>query len=388
MVFKKCILMLSLVVVAVLSIPSFASAEVIQKTDSYTKWYIKGYSHETTFKGREEGTSYLYSNEVIADLGAEYSVKYVDYYAQGGVDGGYIAFYDVNFRRVTGFDLKLYGYKGKVNVGEKARYVSVGHSTRQSPNSLKVSTLNVYIDDGAVSNVSNLKATPEVNKVTLNWKNPEGEENFKGLRIYQDNKMIATLDNQTSSYIVKNLDANKSYTFTVKSLDQNGVETKGVSVKTITLMTLIDPPKNVFLTPQNGSLIINWESVNSGFLKGYNVYVDGKKVNDELLVSNKLILKNLENDKKYSVQISVVNLADKEGNKSEAVIESPSKNATTIEYDLKSPLTAMELLETAGTIVMWLSPFILVGIAVVWFKPLKKLIVQAVLDHKKKGEKK
>ncbi|MDA2435030.1 fibronectin type III domain-containing protein, partial [Bacillus cereus] len=199
--------------------------------------YMKGYAPDTTFKGKEEGTSYLYGTEVIADLGAEYNVKYMDYYAQGGVDGGYITFYDVNFRSVSNFELRLYGYKGKINVGVKARYVSVGHSTRQSPNSLKVSTLNVYIDDGAVSNVSNLKATPEVNKVTLNWENPEGEENFKGLRIYQDNKMIATLDNQTSSYIVKNLDANKSYTFTVKSLDQNGVETKGVSVKTITLMT-------------------------------------------------------------------------------------------------------------------------------------------------------
>ncbi|PHB31536.1 hypothetical protein COE86_29735, partial [Bacillus toyonensis] len=335
MAFKKYILMLSLAIVTVLSIPSFASAEVIKKTDSYTKWYIKGYSPETTFKGKEEGTSYLYSTEVIADLGAEYNVKYVDYYAQGGVDGGYISFFDVNFRRITNFELKLYGYTGKINVGVKARYVSVGHSTRQSPNSLKVSRLDVYIDDGAVSNVINLKATPETNKVTLNWKNPEGEENFKGLRIYQGKQIIANLDNKTTSYVVNGLDASKDYSFTVKSIDQNGGETKGTSVNATTLMPVIKPPENVFLTPQDKKIVIAWDDVNSPYLQGYNVYVDGKKINDKPLTSSKLIVKNLENDKPYKVQVSAVNKNNVEGEKSKEKTDKPSSDALEVEYDVK-----------------------------------------------------
>ncbi|PEK48152.1 hypothetical protein CN586_11765 [Bacillus toyonensis] len=384
MAFKKYMLMLSLAIVMVLSISSFASAEVIQKTDSYTKWYIKGYSHETTFKGREEGTSYLYSKEVIADLGAEYNVKYVDYYAQGGVDGGYIAFYDVNFRRVTDFQLKLYGYKGKINVGVKSRYVSVGHSTRQSPNSMNVSRLDVYIDDGAVSNVINLKATPEMNNVTLNWKNPEGEENFKGLRIYQGNQVIANLDNKTTSYVVNGLDASKGYSFTVKSIDQNGGETKGTSVNATTLMPVIKPPENVFLTPQDKKIVIAWDDVKSPYLQGYNVYVDGKKINDKPLTSSKLIVKNLENDNSYKVQVSAVNKNNVEGEKSKEKTDKPSSDALEVEYDVKVPFDAKEAVTVAMVFLMIVAPFILLGFALKFYKPFITFLYNSIQNKKRR----
>nr|WP_257144734.1 fibronectin type III domain-containing protein [Bacillus toyonensis] len=384
MFFKKYILMLSLVVVTVLSIPNFASAKEIDFL-SGKQFYIKSFSPEYTFvKGKESSYVYLFEKEVIADLGKEISISRYFYSAQGGVQFAYIAFYDNDFRLIK--QLKFDGPSNSVSVeGVRARYVGVGNTGRDST---RVSSVYAYGDDGLVSDVSNLKANPEMKKVTLTWVNPQKEANFKGMRIYQGNKFIAELDNTVTSYVVEGLKESESYVFTVKSLDQNNAETKGTSVKVNTLMSLIEPPKKVFLTSQDGSLIINWESVNSGFLKGYNVYVEGKKINNELLSSNKMILKNLENDKKYSVQISAVNLENKEGNKSAAVTESPSKNSTTIEYDLKPPLTAMELLETTGSIVLWLSPFILVGIALIWFKPLKELIVKAVLDHRKKGEKK
>ncbi|MGI2710387.1 fibronectin type III domain-containing protein [Bacillus cytotoxicus] len=384
MFLKKCILMLSFSVVTVLSIPTFASAKQVDFTAG-KQFYKKSFNPEYTFvKGQESSYVYLFEQEVIADLGKESSVSRYYYSAQGGVHFAYIAFYDSNFRLIR--KIKFDGPSNSVHVeGVRARYVGVGNEGRDST---RVSSVAVFGDDGTVSDVSNLKANPEMKKVTLTWTNPKNEANFKGVRIYQGNKFIAELDNTTMSYVAEGLKENESYVFAVKSIDQNKAETKGVSVKVNTLIPLIDPPKNVYVTPQNGSLIINWESVNSKFLKGYNVYVEGKKVNDELLTSNKLILKNLENDKKYSVQISAVNSENKEGNKSAAVTESPSKDATMIEYDLKPPLTAMELLETAGTIVLWLSPFILVGIVIIWFKPLKELIVKAVLDHKKKGEKK
>ncbi|MDT3498490.1 fibronectin type III domain-containing protein, partial [Bacillus toyonensis] len=344
---KKCGFLLSLVIAICFAIPNFASAEIVKKTDYYTKWYIKGYSPETTFKGKEEGTSYLYSKEVIADLGAEYNVKYVNYYAQGGVDGGYIDFYDVNFRRISSFELRLYGYTGKINVGVKARYVSVGHSTRQSPNSMNVSKLDVYIDDGAVSNVLDLKATPEMNKITLNWKNPDGEENFKGLRIYQGNQIIANLDNKTTSYVVSGLDASKDYSFTVKSIDQNGGETKGTSVNTTTLMPVIKPPENVFLTPQDKKMVIAWDDVKSPYLQGYNVYVDGKKINEKPLTSSKLIVKNLENDKSYKIQVSAVNKNNVEGEKSKEKTEKPSLSALEVEYDVKMPFNPKDVVWVA-----------------------------------------
>lgn len=377
-------LMLSLAIVTVLSIPNFASAEVVRKTDYNTKWYTKGYSPETTFTGKAEGTSYLYGKEVMADLGAEYNVKYVDFYSQGGVDGGYISFFDVNFRRVTNFELKLYGYKGKINVGAKARYVSVGHSTRESPNSLNVSRLDVYIDDGAVSNVINLKATPEMNKVTLNWKNPEGEENFKGLRIYQGNQIIANLDNKTTSYVVNGLDASKDYSFTVKSIDQNGGETKGTSVNTKTLMPVIKPPENVFLTPQDKKIVIAWDDVNSPYLQGYNVYVDGKKINDKPLTSSKLIVKNLENDKSYKVQVSAVNKNNVEGEKSKEKTDKPSSDALEVEYDVKMPFGVKDVIDVAMILLLIVAPLTLLGLAFIYHKPIITFLYNAIQNKKRR----
>ncbi|MEM5666505.1 fibronectin type III domain-containing protein [Bacillus toyonensis] len=206
--------------------------------------------------------------------------------------------------------MKTDGPRGDFSVSAKARYVVVGNSGRDST---QFSWVSVYGDDGLVSDVSNLKATPEMNKVTLNWKNPVGEENFKGLKIYQGKQIIANLDNKTTSYVVNGLDASKDYSFTVKSIDQNGGETKGTSVNATTLMPVIKPPENVFLTPQDKKIVIAWDDVNSPYLQGYNVYVDGKKINDKPLTSSKLIVKNLENDKSYKVQVSAVNKNNVEG---------------------------------------------------------------------------
>ncbi|MEI5966338.1 fibronectin type III domain-containing protein [Bacillus albus] len=381
---KKCGFLFSLVMVVCFVLPTFASAEVVKKTDAYTKWYIKGYSPEVTFKGREEGTSYLYGKEVIADLGAEYSVKYVDYYAQGGVDGGYITFYDVNFRSVSNFDLKSYGFKGKIDVGNKARYVSVGHSTRQSPNSMNVSRLDVYIDDGKVSNVKDLKSSLDGDKVKLSWVNPEGEDNFIGVKIYQDNKNIATLDKKATSYVVGDLKASTKYTFKVTSLDTSKIETSGITTSIETSTPTLDPPDRVSLVAQDKSLIISWDDAKSSYFKGYNVYIDGKKVNSELLTNSKLNVKGLENGKSYKVQVATVNTKGVEGAKSKEVSESPSGNALTVEYDVKMPFSPLDLLISSVSLLAILGGFVLLSIAIIWFKPLKDLIVKAIRREKDK----
>ncbi|WP_180233262.1 fibronectin type III domain-containing protein [Bacillus cereus] len=384
MKFKKCGFSLSLIMLICFVLPSFASAEVVRKTDSYTKWYTKSYSPEATFNGKTEGTSYLYGKEVIADLGAEYSVKYVDYYAQGGVDGGYISFYDVNFRFISNFDLKLYGYTGKINVNKKARYVSVGHSTRSNPNSLNVSRLDVYIDDGKVSNVKDLKASLDGGKVKLSWVNPEGEDNFTGVKIYQDNKNIATLDKTATSYVVGDLKLSTKYTFKVTSLDTSKIETSGITTSIETSTPTLDPPNRVSLVSQDKSLIISWDDVKSPYFKGYNVYIDGKKVNSELLRSSKLNVKGLENGKSYKVQVATVNTKGVEGAKSKEVSESPSANALTVEYDVKMPFSPLDLLTSSVSLLAILGGFVLLSIAIIWFRPLKELIVKTVRREKDK----
>lgn len=405
-------------------LPGFASAAVVQKTDAYTKWYIKSYSAEATFKGREEGKSYLYGTEVIADLGAEYSVKYLKYYAQGGIDGGYVYFYDEKFQSVFNQDLKTFGANGQFDVGKKARYVSVGHSASRSPNALKVHSFSVFIDDGKVSDVTDLKAKADINKVELTWKNPV-EDGFNGVNIYKDDVLITSLDKSATSYMVSDLKDNTMYRFKVSSLDGGKVETKGVETS---VRTLLDPkkvppspvssftadptdktvklkwkkpgdddlagfkilqngkkiadigleeeftvknleplteynfgvvavdkdkndstavnlttktleekdeepphvPANVFVKPSSGALIGSWDKVSDKDLAGYNVFVDGKKINSSLISGTRFVIKSLENGKSYKVQVQAVDLS---GNKSElslVAVGVPDKNSIPI----------------------------------------------------------
>ncbi|HDR7489270.1 TPA: fibronectin type III domain-containing protein, partial [Bacillus pacificus] len=127
-----------------------------------------------------------------------------------------------------------------------------------------------------------------------------------------------------------------------------------------------------------------WKEVNSEFTKGYNVYVDGHKVNDELLTQSKLNLKKLENGKKYNVQISTVNKNDVEGDKSKGITDVPSSDALTIEYDVKMPFSPLDLLTSSVSLLALLGGFILLSIAIIWFKPLKELIVKAARREKDK----
>lgn len=370
--------MLSLAVVTVLSVPSFANAEE-------SKDLLLGRFYETDVRNGIKRY----------DLNGSYTVD--RYYIRGtnnSASSGYMSvrLLDSNDKLIwSSIDYKLEyprpSDKGNVYSGTfpkpqpNIRYVELKGSG-------KVFDFSVFGKE-YIPEITNLKEKVESTKIAFNWENPISEK-VVAVNLYQDKKRIQTFEmkDNVTSYVVEGLKQGKKYDFTFKSVDKEGRETTGISKQISIDAPLLSPPKNVYVTPQNESLIINWESVKSEFLKGYNVYIDGKKVNVGLLTSNKLILKNMENDKKYSVQVSAVNSESKEGDKSEAVIESPSKNSTTVEYDLKPPLTAMELLETTGSIVLWLSPFILVGIALIWFKPLKELIVKAVLDHRKKGEKK
>lgn len=370
--------MLSLAIVTVLSIPTFASAKT---TDLLAgkQFYKNNYGKGSIYKGNEDSYGYLYSREVIADLGKEFYIKNFTYSAQGGIHFAYLSFYDSNFRMVR--TVKTDGPRGNFSVSEKARYVVVGNSGRDST---QFSWISVYGDDGFVSDVSNLKAIPETNKLTLNWKNPEGEENFKGLRIYQGKQIIANLDNKTTSYVVNGLDASKDYSFTVKSIDQNGGETKGTSVNTKTLMPVIKPPENVFLTPQDKKIVIAWDDVNSPYLQGYNVYVDGKKINDKPLTSSKLIVKNLENDKSYKVQVSAVNKNNVEGEKSKEKTDKPSSDALEVEYDVKMPFGVKDVIDVAMILLLIVAPLTLLGLAFIYHKPIITFLYNAIQNKKRR----
>lgn len=233
------------------------------------------------------------------------------------------------------------------------------------------------------SDVKELKVSDIKEKsLKLDWKNPT-EFNFDGTKIYKDGKLLSTVGKDSSSYEVNDLNAGSPYEFKVTSINKLGGETKGVVVKASTKMPVLSPPKSVSISPQDGGLTISWDSVDEKFLKGYNVYIDGKKVNDSPVHSNKLRVNNLDNGKEYKIQVSAVNKDSVEGGLSNVKSEIPSNTA--IDYDeFKLPFTVFDLLTSSVSLLGVIGGFLLLAIAIIWFRPLKELIVKAVRREKDK----
>lgn len=372
---KKCGFLLSLVMVVCFALPSFASAE--SKTD-----VSKGILNNKV----------LSPNEALYDLGGSYSIESLYIFGKNtSASGGYLTVRLYNSKKQqlwyqSGMEFRYLGsshpgdeYKPWVNKDD-VRYIGV--SVTGGGKFVTFRALGTeYIPE-----VSNLKVIPDYKKVTLSWENPTNSSNATSTKLYQDGKEIKTfnLSDNVTSYIAENLEEGKNYTFKMSVVDNKGRETNGVTKSVRTLMPVVDPPQKVFVTPQNKKMVIAWEDVKSPFLKGYNVYVDGKKINDKPLTSSKLIVNNLENGKTYKVQVSSVNKIDAEGGKSKEVSETPSESAITIDYDVKIPFSPLDLLTSSVSLLAILGGFVLLSIAIIWFRPLKELIVKAVRREKDK----
>lgn len=284
-----------------------------------------------------------------------------------------ISYYDSNFKVLKSYDSKNQ-FSEKIN---DVRYVSIYY---QYLNRINIKEFNVFGSSDRVIDVENLVAKSDVDKVTLEWINPESTK-FNGVNIYKDDKLVTRLDKTRQSYVVDKLEENKTYKFSVHALDPDGVQTPGAFITATTLMPVPKPPL-VFVTPKNEGLMISWDSSRSYHSWGYNVYVDGKKINDKLLHANRLNLKGLENGKKYQIQVSAVNKNEVEGEKSEEVSGTPEKNAVEVDYDAEIPFSAEELLKTCFGLLMILLPFVFLLLVIWYFKPLKKLVVKAISQKK------
>ncbi|MDA2113594.1 fibronectin type III domain-containing protein [Bacillus cereus group sp. MYBK209-1] len=347
-----------------------------------------GIRGSTEFKNMTDGNKSTYDkvyskNPVMYDLGDVYTVDKFTINESNGTESGnpatlHVKYYDSN-KKVLADYMK---FKITEKVGN-VRYVSIEYDYL---NPLYVYEFKVYGTTDKVTNVENLKAQADLNQVTLTWDNPDTPK-FTGVNIYRDKQPIGKLDKTKNSFVAKGLKEAEEYSFTVKAIDENGFETSGVTKKTRTKMPVIPPPENVFLTPQSGKMVIAWNDVYSPYLKGYNVYIDGKKINDEPLTSSKMIVKNLENNKSYKVQISAVNKEDVEGEKSKEKTEKPSSNALEVEYDVKMPFSPMDFLKTSLSFLGLIGPFILLALAIIYHKRLSELIKKSFRHYKEKNHK-
>lgn len=364
------------------AIPNFTSAAVVDLLEGKTGIMEKtGKEYKNMTDGNPHTFDELLSpNFVVFDLGDVYVIdKYTinETVGNGNGDPGTgtnVIYYD-SYRRVLKNTPNKYEMAEKV---DGVRYVGLKYNYL---NRKKIYEFKVYGTTDKVTNVENLKAEVGLNEVALSWDNPDTPK-FTGVNIYRDKQQIVKLDKTKNSYVVKGLKEAEEYSFTVKSVDENGFETSGATKKVIMKMPVIAPPENVFLTPQDKKLVIAWDNVKSPFLKGYNVYVDGKKINDNPLTSSKLIVKNLENDKSYKVQVSAVNKNDVEGDKSKEHTEKPSSDALEVEYDVKMPFGLKDVIDVAMMLLLIVAPLTLLGLAFIYYKPIVTFLYNSIQKKK------
>lgn len=385
MILKKCGFLLVFALMFCFSIPNFASAAVVDLLEGKT-----GVTKETgkEFKNMTDGNKSTYDKvyskyPIMYDLGDVYTIdKFTINETKGtGAENPatlHVIYYDSNKKVLANYM--------KFAVTEKisdVRYVSIEYDYL---NPLYVYEFKVYGTTDKVTDVENLKAETGLNQVTLSWENPDTPK-FTGVNIYRDKYSLVKLDKSKNSYVVKGLESAKEYEFTVKSIDENGFETSGATKKATTKMPVLPPPDKVFVTPQNEKIVITWNGVSSLYLQGYNVYVDGKKINDKPLTSNKLIVKNLENDKSYKVQVSTVNKNDAEGEKSKEVAEKPSSDALEVEYEVKMPFNPKDVVGVAMAFLLIVGPLILLGLAFKFYKPFITFLYNSIQNKKRRDEK-
>ncbi|PEA92340.1 hypothetical protein CON66_30285 [Bacillus cereus] len=370
---KKCGFLLVFVMMFCFAIPNFASAE----------------SNTDVSKGMLNGKEFS-SNASRYDLGGSYSIDSLYIFGKNtSASGGFLT-------------VRLYNSKNTLvwyGSGYEFRYLGSSHKGDEYKPDVKrddVRYIEVSVSGGGkivtfkalgkeyIPEISNLKAIADYKKVTLSWENPANSNNATSTKLYQDGKEIKTfnLSDNVTSYVVENLEEGKNYTFKMSVVDKNGRETNGITKSIRTLMPVIDPPKNVFLTPQDKKIVVAWDDVKSPFLKGYNVYVDGKKINKEPLTSSKLIVKNLENDKAYKIQVSAVNKIDVEGKRSEEKTETPSSDALEVEYDVKMPFGLKDVIDVAMMLLLIVAPLTLLGLAFIYYKPIVTFLYNSIQKKK------
>ena len=216
--------------------------------------------------------------------------------------------------------------------------------------------------------VSSLVAEPKDKSVKLKWKSPK-DEDLAGFKIIQNGKQIAEMG-LGEEFTVKNLEPLTEYNFGVIAVDKDKNDSSPVNLMIKTLEEKDDEPphvpSNVFAKPSNGALIASWDKVSDKDLAGYNVYLDGKNINSNLISSTNFTIKNLENNRKYKVQVQAV---DRSGNASELSLSAfgtPDTNTIPI---IESKYSLQDVSDGVGVMFsqLWLVLAFAVGIPLAFY---------------------
>ncbi len=230
------------------------------------------------------------------------------------------------------------------------RVVSVDTSGNKSIGRT-VTVTPTYVDTKPPDEITDLQTIASYDSVTLTFKLPTTAD-FDHVTLYKDGVPYA--DSKTGKFEVLNLDEATMYSFRIVTVDKAGNASAGV-VKSIATLSTVDetppaPPTGLAVTVGNGGLNLTWNNNLETDLDGYNIYVDGTKVNTTPIRKASYVLSGLKNSQSYMISVTAVDKSSNESAQSQVATGTPSSDAIPVlglaDYDLN---------DVAGGIGSWFS---------------------------------
>lgn len=235
------------------------------------------------------------------------------------------------------------------NTEYEIKFISVDTLGNESiPYTLNIKTLEetdptkIPPSNPTALSITDLKDT----SVSLKWQN-SNDDDLDSVNIYIDGVIYKNIP-LTSDFTIMDLKPNTTYKIGVALVDKDG----NVSVPSTIVVTtekeydMIPPnkPQNIQIEVGSKSLFAKWKANSEDDLEGYNIYVNGEKINDTLIKTTHFAISGLENGKSYQIQVTAVDYSGNESLKSEIVEGIPSEKAIPffkLNYTLQDVATAV-----------------------------------------------
>lgn len=196
-------------------------------------------------------------------------------------------------------------------------FYSIGKNGERSNGVTREITIPENPDLLPSNNIHSLSHNVTDTSVSFTYQLPL-DERFSHLKVYRDNELI-TDEYKLNEYTDRNLNPETEYSYRFVSVNKEGITNNGYE---ITIKTNIENdntppaiPTNLTAKPMNSGIIFNWAMNTESDLKGYNIYLNGKKINSSSVKNNFYNITNLNNDEEYSLTVSSVDTNDNESEK-------------------------------------------------------------------------
>lgn len=247
--------------------------------------------------------------------------------------------------------------------------------------------------------VKNVEVKPFHNRVNLSWNLPE-DNGFHHVNIYRDEiKKIGFIKGiisgttvyaaetpifETNGTYFNDLSVKPSteYEYTLKTESKEGIESEGVTVQTITPKKPVpDLEGGGYEKDENGDFLFTWTSPTTGKVK---VMIDGKEYKTVDASLKQIFIP--KGDMKYDIfnnpKVTLIPITEdgKEGTPTK-----PDEGGGSGEIGGgKLPFGPTDLLKSTVGLLGVIAPILLLSLAIIFFKPIKNVIVKSVQTHRER----